>query len=369
MLLYLYLAALAAMGVWVLTNAICLPRLKDDRASSAGLSPRVSVLIPVRNEERNIEGLVQSLKSLSYKNSEFIILDDSSTDATRRLLEKTIGNDQRFTIIEGKPLPDGWVGKVHACHQLAFRSSAGYLLFIDADVRLHPQTIERSLNAVKSDTGLVTGFPRYPVKSFLGHLLVPMQHFVVLLHLPVLLANLTRWPAATAAHGSFMLFRRDAYTSMGGHEKVKNSLVEDVHIAREIKKNGYKVRLVNNTNSVLCYMYETSREVWEGFSKNLFPGLGRNPFIVIGLIFFYFVFFILPLPIAAAGLIQNNLILLFPLLLTMLIKLTVDLFTGQKWWLFSLTPFALLSMILLMIYSSYLGLSQRGFEWKGRTYQ
>ncbi|WP_158282149.1 glycosyltransferase [Salipaludibacillus keqinensis] len=332
-------------------------------------SSKVSVLIPLRNEQRNVGPLLASLKKLTYENLEFILLDDGSVDNTKELLVKEINGDRRFTIIEGKPLPAKWIGKVHACHQLSKEANGEYFLFLDADVRVHPDTVQRSLHAFSKNTGLISGFPQYPLRSFLGHLLVPMQHFVIYLHLPVVLANHTRWAATTAAHGAYMMFRRDAYERIGGHEIVKHSLVEDVHITREIKRHGFYVKLVNNTNTIICHMYETNKEVWDGFSKNLFPGLGRNPFLVFALIIFYLLMFIFPLPLAIYGAITGNLLLMTPLFFTMSIKLSIDLMTRQKWWLFILTPFSVIFMLMLMVYSMYLGLFRRGFTWKGRTYQ
>lgn len=363
----MYVIILVSLLIWTIINGVSLPLLKSTSIKQIG--SKVSVLIPMRNEEKNVTTLIDSLKELTYENIEFILLNDGSEDHTKELIIKNTAGDSRFRLIDGKPLPSQWIGKVHACYQLSKKATGDYLLFIDADVIVHPETIQRSLNAFSKKTGLVTGFPRYSLKSFLGHLLVPMQHFVVYLHLPVPLANLTKWPAATAAHGAFMMFRREAYDQISGHEVVKHSLVEDVHITREIKRSGFHVKLVNNTNTVLCHMYDTNKEVWDGFSKNLFPGLGRNPFLVLALIIFYTIFLITPFPLAIFGLISHQYFFIVPLLLTMLIKLVIDLMTRQKWWLFVGTPLSVLLMVFLMIYSTYLGVTKRGFTWKGRTYQ
>ncbi|MGJ9382455.1 glycosyltransferase [Salipaludibacillus sp. CF4.18] len=199
MILTGYLVVFFLLIGWTGLNGISLPSLKTQIKYKE--LPKVSVLIPLRNEEENVFSLIDSLKALTYKNTEYIFLNDNSTDNTTSFLHQAIHGDNHYRVIEGKPLPKKWVGKVHACHQLSEAATGDYLLFLDADVRVHPETIQRSLMAFKKDTGLVTGFPNYPLKSILGHLLVPMQHFVVFLHLPILLANKTTWPAATAAHG------------------------------------------------------------------------------------------------------------------------------------------------------------------------
>ncbi|MGJ9382456.1 hypothetical protein [Salipaludibacillus sp. CF4.18] len=150
---------------------------------------------------------------------------------------------------------------------------------------------------------------------------------------------------------------------------MKDSLVEDIHITRNINKRGYKALLVNNTNTVRCYMYNTSKVVWDGFSKNLFPGLGRNPFLVVILILFYFGFFVMPLPFAIWGIVTANYMWVLPFICSIIIKGIVDFMTHQKKWLCFFIPFSAMGMITLLCFSTYLGIFKRGFSWKGRTYQ
>ncbi|SDN39229.1 Glycosyltransferase, catalytic subunit of cellulose synthase and poly-beta-1,6-N-acetylglucosamine synthase [Alkalicoccus daliensis] len=363
-----YLTLLALLFVWTIFNTISLPGMKNQFMPQTD-APLVSVLIPLRDEERNIPALINSLKNLSYNNVEFIFLNDNSTDNTDALLKEYIDGDARMKIISGKKLPEGWVGKVHACYQLAQYGRGEFFLFLDADVRVDPMVIQRSLALFKKGTGLITGFPHIPLKSFLGHLLVPMQHFFVYVHLPVLLANKTLWSKATAAHGAFMMFRAEAYHAIDGHKSVKNSLTEDIHIAKELKKHGWYVSLVNNTNFVSCYMYETNKEVWHGFAKNFFPGLGRSLTAAFGLTVVYMGLFILPALIAFMGILSLNLVYFLPLLLTFSIKLTVDVFSNQKLYLFLLFPLSAAAMLAMLAYSAYLGISRKGFDWKGRKYQ
>ncbi|HSI66638.1 MAG TPA: glycosyltransferase family 2 protein, partial [Planococcus sp. (in: firmicutes)] len=192
-----------------------MPRLpkKPDLVSE----PLVSVLVPMRNEERNVEALIKSLRASSYNRMEFIVLNDQSTDRTQEKLEAAIGQDPRFTILQGRQLPEGWVGKVHACHQLQEAAGGDYLLFIDADIQFKPQAIEQSLALMnRRHAKLLTGFPAFEVPPFLSKLLVPMMHFVVFFHLPIMLANFSRFRAATAACGMWMMFERKSYEKMGG---------------------------------------------------------------------------------------------------------------------------------------------------------
>ncbi|WP_255249807.1 glycosyltransferase [Bacillus sp. FJAT-45066] len=329
--------------------------------------PLISILIPMRNEERNVTNLIHYIKKLSYENYEVFLLDDRSTDNTRSLAIKAIDDDERFHLLDGVPLQEGWVGKVHACHQLSKQAKGKYLLFIDADVRLHPSSIEMTLPYFHSNNvKLVTGFPRFPVTSFLSKLLVPMQHFVVWTHLPAFIANLTIQPKATAAHGAFMMFEANGYTEIGGHSSVKNSLVEDVHIARKVKESGYFVKLINNTSFITCYMYDTNKEVWEGFLKNIYTGIGRSKIMVFFLSVYYTFVYILPFPIA---IFNEGWLYTVPILFIFLQKAFIDWQTLQKKWLFILMPFSAIAFIIIMHASMWRSILKQDYMWKGRAYK
>lgn len=352
---------------WIIANRLFLPALSKQTQLSA--EPLVSVLIPMRNEERNVEILVKSLKNSSYTYAEFIILNDQSTDGTQAELERTIAGDARFTILQGAELPDGWVGKVHACHQLQQAASGDYLLFVDADVRFRPKAIEQSLALMqRKGAQLLTGFPAFDVAPFLSKLLVPMLHFVILFHLPLALANYTKFKAATAANGMWMMFERDSYQKIGGHAAVHDSLVEDVHIARQVKVHGFKVVLANITMSVKCRMYDTNAEVWEGFLKNSYAGIGRSPVLAAVLILFYSIFYILPPFLALYGLFSGFYWWILPYLLTVVQRWYVDMVTNQRWYLSFLMPLQAAAMLAVLIESMRKSLKKQPYSWKGRHY-
>ncbi|MBT2569904.1 glycosyltransferase family 2 protein [Planococcus sp. ISL-110] len=352
---------------WIIINRLFLPALPKQPQLSA--EPLVSVLVPMRNEERHVEILIKSLKNSSYGPVEFIMLNDQSTDGTQGELERTIAEDARFTILQGKQLPEGWVGKVHACHQLQQAASGDYLLFVDADVRFRPKAIEQSLALMqRKGAQLLTGFPAFDVAPFLSKLLVPMLHFVILFHLPLALANYTKFKAATAANGMWMMFERDSYHKIGGHAAVHNSLVEDVHIAREVKGHGFKVVLANITMSVKCRMYDTNNEVWEGFLKNSYAGIGRSPVIAAVLILFYSIFYILPPFLALYGLFSGFYWWILPYALTVAQRWYVDMVTNQRWYLSFLIPLQAAAMLAVLVESMRKSLKKQPYSWKGRHY-
>lgn len=356
-----------AFFLWIVINRIFLPALP--KQPTLAKSPFVSILVPMRNEERNVPSIVRSLKETDWEHAEFIILNDQSTDGTQAALDHEIAGDSRFTVLQGVELPDGWVGKVHACHQLQQHANGEYLFFVDADVRFRKQAIRQTLSLMeKRKAALLSGFPAFDVPVFLSKLLVPMLHFVVLFHLPLLLANYTKFPAATAANGMWMAFERKAYDSIGGHGAVRTSLVEDVHIARTLKQHGHKVLLANITASVKCRMYETPGEVWEGFLKNSYTGIGRSPLIAILLTLFYTAFYIFPLFLAVAGLFTGNLLWLVPYALIVVQRWYVDMVTNQRWYLSFLIPLQAAAMLAVMLTAMRKSLKKESYTWKGRHY-
>lgn len=367
MLIWIFSLCLAFFLIWTVINSLFMPALPKNPAVSG--KPLLSVIVPMRNEERNVKSLVSSLKKSTYPNVEFLILNDQSTDRTQELLEKEISGDNRFTLLQGVELPAGWIGKVHACHQLQKAASGEYLLFVDADINFYPQAFEQSL-ALLQQTGskALSGFPAFEVAPFLSKLLVPMQHFVVFFHLPLPLANYASFPAATAAHGAWMLFDRKTYDGIGGHQSVQSSLVEDVHISREIKKAGHRMLLANITKSVSSKMYETNNEVWEGFLKNSYTGIGRSPVLAVFLTSFYMLFYILPGFLAIIGLLTFEPLFLLPYLLISLQQLYIMIRTCQNPLLAFLMPLQAAAMIAVLLHAMQKSRSKQSYSWKGRNY-
>ncbi|MCA1054982.1 glycosyltransferase [Rossellomorea aquimaris] len=366
-MLIVVIIILAIFFLWTAFNSLFMPKLPvNGRLSHVA---KVSILVPLRNEERNAAPLVKSLRALTYPELEFVMLDDQSTDLTLSILGKEAGGDDRFRFLSGKELTEGWVGKVHACDQLQKEAHGEYLLFLDADVRLQPQAVENSLSLMQSrGAKLLTGFAAFEVPSFLSKLLVPMQQFVVFFHLPLALANRTMRPSTTAAHGGFMLFERNAYREMGGHEEVRSSLVEDVHIARKMKGSGHRVLLANITGQISCRMYERNGEVWEGFLKNIYNGIGRSAPMAFGLTLFYFFFYVLPLPWVLYGIFTGQPLYVVPYILIVLQRMIVDIITHQRWTLAFLMPLSALAFIAILNASMWTSWRKKSYQWKGRHY-
>lgn len=367
MLIWIFIFCLAAFLIWTILNSFFMPSLPKQPTVSG--APLLSVMVPMRNEERNVKSLVASLKNSTYPNIEFIILNDQSTDRTQQLLEKEIGGDSRFTLLQGVDMPAGWVGKVHACHQLQQAAAGELLMFVDADISFKPQAFEQSIALMQQKRAkALSGFPAFEVAPFVSKLLVPMQHFVVFFHLPLALANYASFPAATAAHGAWMLFDRRIYEEIGGHQSVRNSLVEDVHISREIKKAGHRMLLANITESVSSKMYDTNKEVWEGFLKNSYTGIGRSPVMAFLLTLFYVFFYTVPFFLAVLSIFMREPLFFLPYVLISLQQLYVMIRTRQNPLLSFLVPLQAGAMIAVLLHAMHKSRSKQSYSWKGRNY-
>jgi chlorobactene glucosyltransferase len=253
----------------ILSNAWLLRRTR--RHTPPPVFPRVSILVPARNEEKNIAACIRSLLAQDYPSFEVLAYDDQSGDGTRSILEQIAGAEGKLKVLVGGPLPEGRLGKNWACTQLAQQAKGDLLFFTDADTVHQPQTLGSIVTALLGEQAdLLTGFPRQKVHTWGERLLVPFFSWASFCFSPLGLAYRIRLPAFSTAVGQMMLFRREAYQAIGGHESVCSSIIDDLMLARRIKAAGLRWRVMNIADLISCRMYSGNREAFTGFAKNLF---------------------------------------------------------------------------------------------------
>ncbi len=248
---------------------------------SGGVPPRVSLLIPARDEERSIGRALEAALASAGVEIEVVVLDDGSTDRTAEIVRSIADRDPRVRLETAPPLPAGLRGKPHACAVLAERARFEILAFQDADVRLAPDGLVRAVAFLEtSGAGLVSGFPRQETGTWLEKLLIPLMHWILLGFLPIDRMRQSRHPAYGAACGQLLLARRDAYETAGGHRAIARFVHDALKLARAFRAAGFSTDLFDATPIATCRMYESAPQVWEGLAKNATEGMGAPAAIV-----------------------------------------------------------------------------------------
>jgi len=261
--------------------------------------PPISVLIPARNEEQRIRPCLGTLVSSNYPNFEILVLDDHSSDGTAEIVRQRSKGDSRVRLITGKDLPTGWTGKAWACHQLAQDAKGEILVFVDADTRFSDITLTHAVNLVLQEKAdLLSLWPYLEAKSWSEHLVIPFVHLFILLYLPHWMGG--RSTSLGAANGQFLLVRRSSYENIGGHGSVSGHLVEDIALGRKMRAAGFRVLNRDATNPghhialVRCRMYDNFRDLWDGFTKNLYPAFDGRFFAFVVFQLFQALVFLAP---------------------------------------------------------------------------
>ena len=361
------LTSLLLLG-WILAvlrtilNLLTVHRLK---ARMPAHVPLVSVIVPARDEEEDIERTVRALLAQTYPALEVVVIDDRSTDGTSAILARI--DDPRLIVLRGEEEPPpGWLGKPWALHQGSLRATGELLLFVDADVVYAPETVAAAVARFEeSGVGLLTLFPRIGMKGFWEHIGMANLAVFAFTFLPLWLANRTRIPLLAVGGGPGNLVRRRDYDAADGHVALQDAVVDDVGLARLMRRHGYRTEAVLADDFVYVRMYHGLREVVEGFTKNGFTTFGRNYFTVGFLIILTFIAHIVPYILALTGDVMSI--------------VTVGLITLSRIILFAALGYRMdnaifgnVPMVLLWLYilirSTWITGIRRQLHWRGRTY-
>jgi chlorobactene glucosyltransferase len=337
-------------------------------------SPLVSILIPSRNEKKNIGRCLRSLIKQDYRNIEILALDDNSDDNTADIIKWWSKKDNRIKYLEGKTLPEGWKGKSYACQQLAGRAKGKYLIFTDADTLHFPDSVSSSLSAlISNDLDALSVFPKQVMVTVHEKMAVIFINLAVMALMPLVLVKKSLNPVFSIANGQFILFKRDTYDSIGGHRNIRKDIIDDVAISRQVKKCGFKFMIFDGRSNIYCRMYGGFREVARGFSKFIFAAMGYSIirlFIVISVVsaIFFVPVIMLPGAYLFGWPLAVNINLLVQISIIFVIRVVMAFRFKERIIDIILHPISMFYIMALSVNSVYQAKYGRGIYWKDRIY-
>jgi chlorobactene glucosyltransferase len=347
-------------------------------------APLISIIVPARNEARNIRRCLEALLVQDYPEYEVIVVDDRSTDDTPQILAQIQdGHGEKrppLKIIQGVDMPPGWAGKPHALQQGVALAQGGWFCFIDADTFAEPNLLSSTyLTAIQHGADMFTMLTRQELVGFWERVIQPLVFTALSIGFPFERVNDPDKPDAIA-NGQFILIRREAYQGAGGHAAVKERIDEDRALAAAVKGAGYCLLIANGWEVASTRMYTAFAEIWEGWTKNIYLGmqgkLGLLTFgAFVGLLgalalpawLLLGMFWILSGGGAAAWIVTLQTLLAWAFLLYYRVR-AAEAFEIPRWYALTL-PLGSLMLTAMMFASTYKVLSGQGVSWRGRTYK
>jgi len=323
------------------------------------LAVTVGVIVPMRNEADNVEGLIATLAA-QEGSLRFYLLDDNSEDQTIELLQRFTTADSRFTVIKGAVLNDEWIGKTWALQQLFDASSEEILVSVDADVRLSNDAINKAVTAMNSARlDFISPYPRQIAQSFAERLIQPLLQWSWLTTVPLRYAESSGQQSMAVANGQFFVVRRSALASIGGYQSVKHAVIDDVFLARELVKNGSSGTVINGSDIAETHMYGSWSEIKAGYGKSLNKAFGS----IVGAVFVMAFLITTSIAPLLLGLLGNpygwlGFAAIVGTRLLSAIKSRGRVLDSV------LHPISVLALIYLIVYSY---LRRGSIQWKGRT--
>lgn len=337
-------------------NYFTIRKPKDD----AEFGNVVDVLIPVRNEEVNLGGLIASLKSqIGVRRVNFYFIDDSSTDRTSEIIESTTKDDKRFHLIAAPALPEGWIGKTWALQQGHLASRGDITVTIDADVRLEKDALVKSLNLLQS-SGLdfISPYPKQKAITFSERLIQPILQWSWMSTVPLSIAERSSRTSLAVANGQFFLVKRERLLQINGFQSNSAQVLDDIELARALLRSGAKGTVVSGAEIATTRMYSSFAELRAGYAKSLWQAFGGKLGSLISITFLFFtgIFpFILLLLSSPLGFFALELIIA-----TRLISAKVS---RGSYFDALMHPLSCAALIYLILYSWK---NKNAAEWKGR---
>ena len=360
---WLVLLPWLALAAHTLVNSALLRRLP----ATAAVTERVAVLLPLRNEADRVTPCLEALLAQrGVPHLTVYVLDDGSTDGTADVVRAVAGD--RVRLITGAPPPEGWLGKPHACHQLATAAAdADVLSFVDADVVLAPDAIA-SATALLRETE-VTLLSPYPKITGAGRLVQPLLQWSWLTFLPLRAMERSARPSLAAAGGQWLIADRAGYRKAGGHAAVRADVLEDIGVARAVKRAGGRIALADASRLATCRMYSSWAGLTAGYTRSLWASFGSAAgaaTAVVTLLLLYAVPPAAALILAAAGATTAALLALGAYLLAVAGRVTAAAATGGRTWPDAFAHPVSIVLFAWLVARSFRLRRQGRLSWRGR---
>jgi GT2 family glycosyltransferase len=307
----LLLACAATVAALTAHTAVNATLLRRPRLTAALIAEPVAVLLPARDEATRVGPCVRALLAQRGVRLTVVVVDDGSTDGTAEAVRAAARDDPRLTLVAGTPPPAGWLGKPHACAQAADFATrhadpaARALVFVDADVILAPDAVAAAVALLReARVDMLSPYPRILAASAGERLVQPLLQWSWLTFLPLRAVERSARPSLAAAGGQFLVVDADGYRAAGGHAAVRDLILDDVGLARAVKRAGGRVALADGSALAECRMYSSWRELADGYGKSLWAAFGSPAgaaAVVLLLLILYAVPLVAGLAAAAAG--------------------------------------------------------------------
>ena len=328
--------------------------------------PSVAIIIPVRNEEDDIEQALQSVCNLNYSNYRIVVINDRSTDRTAEILEKFKSRYPRLTVITINTLPEGWLGKNNALYEGYKQSNEEWMLFTDADIKFHPNTLGRAMSyAVNQRLDHLCILPEANSRSAILNSVMATFSIMLMVHLKPWDARKPKSKAYVGI-GAFNMVSRNAYEKSGTHERIKLRSDDDLRLGLQIKQAAFRQDVLTGMGYVQLEWYKSLRQFSNGLLKNAMAPSDYNIPKVIGSIVFMLVSVALPMPVmfifgSTAIRLMAGLMLLFHIIYMTIVP-------PNKWWYALMIPFAGFFIAFSFLRALIKTVVQGGIYWRDSFY-
>ncbi len=302
---------IAISGAWVvliksMADSFRLTPYLDKFENKSKTTPKVSIILPARNEEDFIRGCLDSLINQDYPNYEIIVIDDSSNDSTGEIISEYAKKNSKIIPVTAKPKPDGWMGKNWACMEGYQKATGELLLFTDADTKHSENVMSLAVAQLHSfNLDALSAIPKMVTFDFWTNITLPM--ISTFLHTRFSALNVNNPSKKTGYFfGSFFIMKKETYEKVGMHEGVKHEIVEDGALGKKVKESGHKMRMVRGDHLIDAVWARDKGTLWNALKRLMVPLYLQNGKIAIGIFFAVLFLLFVPFPILATSIMSPS---------------------------------------------------------------